>query len=123
MKTEKGKRINADNYVGDKTKIASARIEQMKFGTVVRIESEELEFKGEDELPDGKTLRASKIFGIAKSESDESLVIIEGSKFDKFLSEKNIKVEKDYSIGDSIEELKGVAVIVQKTEDGFLDIA
>lgn len=122
MRTEKGKTINADNYVGGKTKIESARIEEMKHGAVIRLASEVLEFKGEDELPDGKELRASRIFGLGKSETDGSLIVIKDSKLEKFLKQKNVSIEKDYELGDSVEELIGIPCIIQKTDDGYLDL-
>jgi len=123
MRTEKGKSINADNYVGDKTTIAWAKIEQMKHGEVLRLMSEPLEFKGDDQLPEGKELRASRIFGLGKSENDGALIIIENSKLEKFLKTKKVDIKKDYGLGDTIEELVGVSCIVQKTEDGFLELA
>lgn len=123
MRTEKGKSINPDQYVGDKVKIESARIEEMKFGAVVRVESEPLKFKGDDELPEGKSLRASRILGIGKSEKDGSLVIIENSKLEKFLKSKRVVIEREYELGENIEELMGVECVVQKTEDGFLELA
>jgi len=123
MRKEKGKSIDAEQYVGEKTKIASARIEEMKHGAVVRVASDVVAFKGDDQLPEGKELRASRILGLGKSEKDGSLIIIEGSKLDKFLKQKQVEIVKDYELGDNIEELVGVACIVQKTEDGFLELA
>lgn len=123
MRKEKGKSIDGLKYVGDKTKIESARVEEMKHGAVVRLVSEEIPFKDGDELPEEKTLRASKIFGINKSDEDGKLVIIEGSKLDKFLAVKQVEITKDYELGDNIEELIGINCVVQKNEDGFLELA
>ena len=123
METEKGKSINADNYVGLKTTITSARIEQMKFGAVIRLISEIIPLKDGDELRDGKDLRASKILGLGTSEISGKYIIIEDSNLDKFLKSKKIKIENDYELGDNVQELLKVPVVIQKTEDGYLEIA
>jgi hypothetical protein len=122
METIKGNSITASNYVGDKTKIESAKIERMRHGEVVRILSEKIAFKGDDKLPEDKDLRASKLLGLGQTETGE-LAVIESSKMDKFLKEKNIKIENDYSLGDNIKELIGVECTIQKTDDGFLELA
>jgi len=95
----------------------------MKFGAVVRLISESIPLKEGDEIKDDKELRASKILGIQTSETDGAFVVTVGSNLDKFLKEKGIVIEKDYQMGDNIEELIGTPVIIQKTEDGYLEIA
>lgn len=122
MKTEKGKSIDAVKYVGDKTKIESARIEKMKHGEVVKIVSEEVPFKAEDSLPEDKKLHASAIFGLQRNEAEE-LIIIQDGKFDKFLKAKQIEITETYEVGDNIKELLGVECVIQKNADGFLELA
>lgn len=123
MRKEKGKTIKADQYVGDKTTIASAKIETMKHGDVIRLTSDEIKFKGDDSLPEEKTLRASRIFGLGKSEDDGKHIVIEDSKLDKFLIEKKVVIKGDYDVGDSVKELVGVDCIIQKNDDGFLELS
>lgn len=122
MRIQKGKTINPDNYVGMRVKIDSARIETMKFGPIIRLLSEVIPFKGDDKLTEDKSLRASKILGLGQDDNGE-LFVIEDSKAHKFFLSKKIVIKTDYKIGDNINELIGVQCIVQKTEDGFLELS
>ena len=123
MESEKGKSINADNYVGMKTEIESAKIETMKHGAVIRVMSKEIKLKEGDELQEGKQLRASKILGLGVSETTGSLIVILESKLAKFLTSKNVEIKGDYVTGDDVKELVGLPVVIQKTDDGYLEIA
>lgn len=122
METKKGKSINAENYVGHKTRIAYAKLEEMKFGAVIKVMSEVIPFQSDDELPEGKELRASILFSVAKDE-DEKYFIFEGSRLDKFLQKKGIRITNDYNLGDTITELVGVQCVVQQNNDGYLELA
>lgn len=123
MRTEKGKSINADNYVGVKTEIEFASIEAMKFGAVIKAVSKPIEFKGDDSLPGDQILRATKIFSLGISEVDGSFIVLENSKLDKFLADKKVKITGEYKVGERIREMEGIKCIVQKTETGFLELA
>jgi hypothetical protein len=122
MRHEKGKSIDVDQYVGKKVKIEGAEITEMRHGVVIKLTSEVIQFLGGDELPEGKSLRASKILGLGVSEQDGSFVIIDDSKLDKFLRSKKVTIKGEYAIGDMVHELIGVQCVVQKTETGFLDL-
>lgn len=125
MKTIKTEKLDVTKYVGTKADIVVSEIRNSKFGLVLFLQTNPIELKGDDKLPEGKLLSASIMLGFVE-DKDGNLAIGENTKLDKFLKAKDIDSEND--IPDSIEEgtvvkkFLGMEVTCQKNDNGFLEI-
>lgn len=124
MKKEKISTIEPNQYVGTKVKTTSAVFESGQFGKMIKITGEPMELKGDDSLPEGKTLNASKILGLGENKEGH-IVIAEGSNTEKFLESKKIDEAKipEFEEGKEVEALIGIECVVQKNvKNNFLDL-
>jgi len=123
MKTEKIETINPDNYIGDECSVIKAEYIALQHGEVLKIIGENVELKGDDSLPEGKTLNPSAVFGLHKNKDGE-IIIGEDSKLHKFLKSKNIDPAKmpEYEEGLEVAILQGIKCKIQKNKNNFLDL-
>ena len=126
MKREEMKKFDVTKYVGTKATIVSAEVIATKYGEAIKCQTNPIDLKDGDKLPDGKLLSASILLGLQKNDDGELFIGI-GSKIDKWLEGKGINVEKDFpesvKVGSRIANLEGLEVVCQKNENGFLEIA
>jgi len=126
MKRQEMPKLDVSEYVGEKTTIQKAEIQQQKYGIVAYFESDIIPFKDGDSLPDDKPLKASKMFKIFE-DKDGILFVGIDSSFDKFCASKGIDSEKDLpekiTVGTVLKAFIGKPVKVQMQKNGnFLEI-
>lgn len=127
MQIEETKKLDVTKYVGEKTKIAYACVEEGKHGRFIKVESEEIPFKEGDTLPERTGLRASVLLGLVLNEETGEYTIIKDSKAHKFLTAKGVKDKEIAELtgekGELVACLIGKDVVCQKNEKGYLEIA
>lgn len=125
MKRIETPKLDVTKYVGTKAEIVSAEVINSKFGAVIKVETNPIKLIDGDKLPEGKLLTGSTVLGLI--ERNGKFVIGIDSKADKFLQGHNVNIEKDISddlkVGDRIKVLDGKPVVLQKNNNGFLEIA
>lgn len=125
MKRVEMERIDCKKYVGTKAQIVTAEVTKVKFGTVIKVQTNPIELKDGDKLPDGKHLSGSIMLGL--QETDDGLAIGIDSKADKWLKSHGVDVVKDIpdglKEGDQCKALLGKDVVLQVNSGGFLEIA
>lgn len=125
MESRKVSSIEPKNYIGEDVSIMSAKFETMKNGPVIRLVSVVIPLKGNDKLPEGKVLTASKLLGLKEDSKDKVIVMPEGGNAIAFCEDKGIDVGKipTFKEGEEVEVFHGVECKVQKNDkNGFLDL-
>jgi hypothetical protein len=125
MKRIEMQKLDVTPYVGTKAQIVKAELIETKFGKAIKLETNTIDLKEGDTLPEGQQLRASMILGLIEdSEGDLSIGI--DSKTDKFCKTHKVNMESipnELAVGDLIKAFEGIYVVCQKNKNGYLEIA
>lgn len=125
METEEIQTIDPQNYIGQEVKVMSAVYDEGTYGPMLKVTSTVIPLAKGDSLPEGKTLTASKIFSLSKSQKEEGKVVIaQDGALHEFLKKKKVDISKmpEFEKGLEVKALHGVDCKVQESKKGYLEI-
>lgn len=119
-------KLDVTKYVGTKADIVVAEVKEGKYGAVMFLQTNPIDLKEEDKLPDDKFLTASIMLGLVK-DKEGNLGIATDSKADIFCKAQGVDVEKDLpdklEVGTVLKVFLGKTIVCQKNANDFLEIA